>query len=489
MPGRIGRMPELVTLPATLRDAARPWAARSVRQRLAVVRGFRRALAAEAGAVARTIRRRPPADTIAAEILPLLDAARFLEREAEALLAPRRLGRRGRPAWLVGHDAVAERVPLGAVLVIAPSNYPILLGGIQAMQGLIAGNGVALKPGRGGADSAAALAALLARAGLPDGLLAVTDADDDTGRTLARLDFDRIVLTGSGATGRAVLAAAAPNLVPCTMELSGADPVFVLPGADLDLVARCLAYGLRLNGGATCIAPRLVLAHAADAAALETRLLDRIATIGPVEISRPSAQALACLVSDALARGARLHGAAPDPDADPPAMRPLVLAGAPADPGLLCRDIFAPWLALVAVDDMEQALSLTARLPLALGASVFGPREAATSLARRLDCGAVTVNDLIAPTADPRLGFGGTRHSGFGATRGPEGLLEMTRLRTVSTRARLAPRPHLAPTAPGDLRRMTALVTLLHGGGAARGRAIAAMLGSGRAASHLSDTD
>jgi aldehyde dehydrogenase (NAD+) len=176
---------------------------------------------------------RPPlADTLTAEILPLLEAARYLERRAEALLAPRRLGESGRPLWLAGTDQIVLREPWGAILILAPSNYPIMLPGIQALQALVAGNAVAWKPGRGGAPASRAIGALLVEAGLPPDLLDVTADDDETGRSLAASGFDRIVLTGSAATGRGVLAAAAANLTPCTMELSGADPVYVLPGAD-----------------------------------------------------------------------------------------------------------------------------------------------------------------------------------------------------------------------------------------------------------------
>ena len=129
---------------------------------------------------------------------------------------------------------------------------------------------------------------------------------------------------------------------------------------------------------------------------------------------------------------------------------------------LLQQDVFAPWLALVPVADMAEALAHDAACPFALGASVFGPAAEARALAARLRAGSVCINDLIVPTADPRLPFGGSARSGFGRTRGAEGLLEMTALRTVSERAGRF-RPHLAAATPLDAPRFAAMARLLHG--------------------------
>jgi acyl-CoA reductase-like NAD-dependent aldehyde dehydrogenase len=479
-------MHELVTIadPAgPLRAASIPWAALPIGRRLAVIARFRRTLARRAEEVAATLSDlRPIADTLAAEILPTLEAARFLEREAAGLLAPKRLGRAGRPLWLAGIDQLVTRAPYGALLILAPSNYPLMLPAIQALQALAAGNAVAWKPGRGGAAAARAIRDLLLESGLPPELIHIADEDDATGKSLAEAGFDRIVLTGSATTGRAVLAAAAATLTPCTVELSGADPVYVLPGARLELVADCLTYGLRLNGGATCIAPRRVFIRRHLAPALEALLQARIANIPSVPIPPRALEALRTMAEAALASGARPLG--PIPDQAAPTMRPLILTDCPHDPELLSRDIFAPWLAIVPIDDPEAALALETTSRYALGASIFGPTDAAIRLAARLPAGAVTINDLIVPTADPRLGFGGAHDSGFGTTRGPEGLLEMTRLRTVSIRRPRGFRPHLQPPLAQDAARMAGLIELLHAGADPR-RALRRLLGRNRPAGHI----
>jgi acyl-CoA reductase-like NAD-dependent aldehyde dehydrogenase len=454
------------------RAAQVTWSREPVRARLGVIGRARRLLAEAAEDFAVLLAgRRPPAETLVAEILPLLEAARFLIRAAPALLATRALGNRGRPAWLAGVSAEVRREPLGVVLVLAPSNYPLFLPGTQILQALAAGNAVCVKPARDGTRVLSALADTLARAGLPDGLIHLLGEDLETGRAAVAAGFDHIVLTGAAETGIDVLRTAAATLTPCTMELSGNDAVFVLPDADLALVAAALAYGLRLNGGATCIAPRRVFVPRGQAAVLERLLVARLAGAAPMPVGQGVAARLDGLLREAEAAGARLSGYPTDAG-----VPPIVVADPPAGAGLLREDLFAPVLAILTVADMTEALARAVECPYALGASIWGPEPAARALAERVNAGSVVVNDLIVPTADPRLAFGGRGRSGFGVTRGAEGLLGMTALKTVSVR-RGRFRPHLLPPGPrGDADRFGALIRLLHAGSASRFAAIISLM-------------
>ena len=347
------------------------------------------------------------------EVIPLADACRFLEREAARLLRPRRLGRRGRPLWLAGAEAEIRREPLGVVLILAPGNYPLFLPGVQLLQALVAGNAVLLKPAPGCTAPLATLSTLLEDAGLPSQLVQLLGEDVAGARAAIAQGVERVVLTGSAETGRAVLADLAPQLTPATLELSGNDAVFVLPGADLDLVADALAFGLRLNGGATCIAPRRVFVPQAQAAELERRLQAHLAGLPRVPVAASTMERLKPLLDEARHAGCRIMRT--PPPAGFPAMSPILVASATPELALLKADIFAPVLAIVPVRDCEEALRFDEMCPYALGASVFGPEEPARRLATRVRAGAVTINDLIVPTADPRLPFGGRAQSGYGA--------------------------------------------------------------------------
>jgi acyl-CoA reductase-like NAD-dependent aldehyde dehydrogenase len=435
------------------RAAALTWAEVPLAHRLAIVRRARHSMAAQARDVAASVAHRPIRDTLVAEVLPLLDAMRFLERRAAKLLAARRV-RGGRPLWLFGVRSTIHRQPLGAVLVIAPANYPLFLSGTQALQALVAGNSVCIKPAPGGSPPAHLLVRHLVQAGLAPDLLQVLAESE--GPAAAGAGFDRIVLTGAADTGIQVLRAAAPLLTPTAMELSGCDAVFVLPGADLALVARCLAYGMGLNGGATCIAPRRVFVSADAAQELESLLLPRVAKLPAAQIAAKTRASLDALLAQATALGARLYRPRPD--------GPVVLLGARPSMQLLKRDVFAPWLALLPVASMTEALRADRMCPYHLGASIFGPTRAAERFASQVDAGSICINDVIVPTADPRLSFGGSGGSGFGRTRGTEGLLEMTNSKVVSTR-RGPLRPHLAEAAALDEQRYLGMIRLLHASG------------------------
>lgn len=448
------------------------WTERDISKRLPIIRGLRHRIASDAEKFVEALATRPgrsAAESISAEILPLAEACRFLEREAAGLLAPKRLGRRGRPVWLFGVEAEVRREPVGTVLIVGPSNYPLLLPAVQAMQGLAAGNRVLVKPAPGCSAPMVLLGRWLDEAGLPPGLFRVLDESADAVAEAIEDGIDKLVLTGSAETGRVLAERLARHLVPSTMELSGNDAVFVLPGVEVEQVVRALAFGLRLNGSATCIAPRRVFVPHGMAADLEVALLRHVDTIPPAPVPLPTRRRLAILAQDAVAEGAR--ALADLPREDSPTMAPLILADAAPDMALLREEIFAPVLSLVPVRDMEQALEAAAASPYALGASVFGPETEAWELAGRIDAGTVTINDLIVPTADPRLPFGGRHASGWGVTRGAEGLLEMTQVKAVSVRkGRL--RPHFDPPRVGDEVLMLAALRLFHGGPGTRAGAL-----------------
>lgn len=349
------------------RVAQRTWAAEPLRSRLRFVRSLRGQIASNAELLLDcfpTQLSRTRSDSLTAEVIPLAEACRFLELNADRILAGRKLSKRGRPVWLNKLDVEVQREPFGIVLLIGPANYPLLLTGVQALQALVAGNAVVIKPGRGAGRLAQAFADLVIQAGLPSDLLTVLNEGISSVQDALDAGVDKIVLTGSVQSGKAVLRQAAERIIPVTAELSGSDPVFVQAGADLKRAAAAVHFGTDLNGGDTCIAPKRVYVHSSVADQFR-------ADLGPCDTP------------------------------------------------------------VVAVRDDDEALELAARSPYALGASVFGGEAAARKLASRINAGLVVINDMIVPTADPRVPFGGRAWSGFGTTRGAEGLLEMTTPKAV----------------------------------------------------------
>lgn len=375
---------------------------------------------------------RNAADTMCAEILPLLAAMKFLESEAETILAPRKLGRRGRPIWLMGVWSEVQRVPLGRVLVIAPSNYPLFLPGVQVLQALVAGNSVVWKPGRGGRTVATLCATVLREAGLPEGLLRVTDESVAAAEGAMASGVDKVFFTGSAASGKAVLRQLAETLTPCVAELSGCDAVFVLPSADLSRVVKALAFGMRLNGSATCMAPRRVILVGATAGRSEEFVGMLLRALDGIEgVSLPGAvrQELHLVVDDAWLQGAQVHGKVAAEQ-----QKPIVITDVTPEMLAARMDIFAPILAVLEARHTQDAITMNEACPYALTAAVFGDEREALGLGTKITAGTVIVNDLMVPAADPRTPFGGRRSSGFGTTQGAEGLLEMTAVKTIAVR-------------------------------------------------------
>ncbi len=373
---------------------------------------------------------RLPLEALSSEILPLLAAMRFLETSAEQVLRPRKLGRRGLPLWMLGVQSEVRRVALGKVLVIGPSNYPLFLPGVQAVQALAAGNAVIWKPGLGGRRVAETFAGIMQAAGLPKGLLQVTDESVAAAEQAIAEGLAKVFLTGSASSGRALLRQLAEPLTPCVIELSGCDAVIVLPGADLDRVVRALAFGMRLNGSCTCMAPRRLFyvgATQQQTSRLVEKLVSAFQAIAPVALPDTTRQRLSALLESAEADGARIHGELATGN-----VKPILVEHGSAAMTVAQEDIFAPVITLIAAADAEAVLAAEKLCPFGLTASLFGKEEECRTLADQLEVGSVFINDLIFPSADPRVPFSGRRLSGFGATQGAEGLLEMTAVKTVS---------------------------------------------------------
>lgn len=436
------------------RAAQTAWAETPLQDRLRILRKARGLVAASSRELASSIPLSQPsslsrnlADTLVAEVLPLEEASRFLENQASSLLRAKKLGRHGRPVWMRKLHSEIHRVPLGVVLLIAPSNYPLFLPGVQALQALVAGNAVLWKPAHGGQECAHALASILTSAGLPSDLLQVLDPSLDAGLAAMRAGVDKVFLTGHADTGRAVMQELASTLTPSVMELSGCDAVFILPGADLERVAQALSFGMRLNGSATCMAPRRVFATQSIIDDLLYRLLPKLDGQPLVELSPRTCILLDLMLKDAVRRGAvivkdgRVNARYPLN-----CVTPTVVALAQPGQAIMETDIFAPLLAFCAVPDQTSALAAHGQCSYALTAAVFGPPKDAAQFASRVRAGTVLINDLIVSTADPRVPFGGRGSSGFGVTRGAEGLLEMTAVKTILRQTSQSLRPYAQTT-------------------------------------------
>jgi aldehyde dehydrogenase (NAD+) len=440
------------------------WAGRPLSERLACLRRARLQLAEKPRRLASLVPRADQAETLAAEVLPLLDAMRYLEVSSRRVLRERRAGPRGRPQWLWGTAVWTRHEPVGVVLVIGPANYPLMLPGIQLLQALAAGNAVFVKPAPGCSACLEQLRQVLVESGVPSAVLQMCGESPAEAEAAISAGVDKVFLTGSAETGRVVLRRLSDCGTPAVMELSGCDAVHVLEGASEQLVSSCVAFGLAFNGSCTCMAPRRLFVREFQADSLIAGIGRELAVRGVAEqlLTGPSAERAAVAVRDALAAGAVLRLGRLDMTSGRCQLYgPVILDHVRPELEAARMDVFVPVLSVLRTADEDAAVRLSAECPYALSAAVFGRALACRRYARRLDAGCVVINDMIVPTADPRVAFGGRHRSGFGVTRGAAGLLEMTQLKTV-VRGRGFFRPHLDRPTPADAEVLEHLIGLEH---------------------------
>jgi aldehyde dehydrogenase (NAD+) len=435
---------------AAARVAGGAWAGRSHAARAAVLRSTARELGAAGWLVEAMARAsgRPVPEVWSAELLPTLDALRWLAGSGQAALRPRRLSRSGLQWYFRGARHELRWDPLGVVGIVSPGNSLLFLPVSQIGAALLSGNAVLWKPAPAGTATALAILALLTRAGLPAGVLQIVPGDSNAARAIVQAGVDKLFFTGGAAAGLALYRLQAAAGRPAVLELSGPHAAVVLADAPLGDTARGLVWGKLANDGRNCLSVQLVLVERALADALIAALAEVLGAVAPPArvTGRSEARRLRALVTDAVARGAHVAYAGRDSGL------PAILAHVTPGMRVVDEEVRGPILAVAVVGGAEEALSWINRSPARLSASVWtADLGRARRLAARLDVGQVWINDALHPAAQPAVPLAGRGQSGFGASRGLAGLHEMVQPKVVSVMPRRAPRVHYRPPHPATL--------------------------------------
>ncbi|MFI2228641.1 aldehyde dehydrogenase family protein [Nocardia testacea] len=333
---------------------------------------------------------------------------------------------------------------LGVVAAIGPWNWPLMIGIWQIAPALRMGNTVVVKPSEYTPLSVLALVDILNGVLPADVLVPVTSGDRAVGaRLAAHPDIDKVMFTGSTATGRKIVEASGANLARLTLELGGNDAGIVLPDADPAAIAEGLFWGAFINTGQTCAALKRLYVHESiydevlDAlAAVAERMpmgygLDEGTVLGPLQ--NPAQFAIVQrLVEDAKARGGRVVvGGEPAPELGANFFRTTIIADLADGVPLVDEEQFGPALPVIRYTDIEEAVAAANRLDVGLGASVWSTdRAAARAVAARLRAGTVWIN--AHGTLHPKVPFGGVKSSGYGLEFGAEGLKAVAEPRVVN---------------------------------------------------------
>jgi succinate-semialdehyde dehydrogenase/glutarate-semialdehyde dehydrogenase len=429
------------------RSAQPQWSELGIRRRIDVLRNFQRLLLEKKSQVAQLITReagKPYAEAVSTEILVVLDSARFYIDHAFRLLSDEPVSH-GNLAMKTKTGRIL-REPHGVIGIISPWNYPFSIPATEGLAALVAGNAVVLKPSEFTSLAALELRDLLDRSGVPEDVFIVVTGDGAAGAALLNSELDKLIFTGSVATGKRIAQAAAVRLLPVTLELGGKDPMLVLEDADLDVASSGAVWGAFMNAGQACLSVERCYVHrslyepfiaACGRKARQLRVgngMDTQTDVGPM-IHQRQLQAVEQQIEDAIERGARvLNGGTRLPELGPNFFAPTVLADVTHDMRIMHEETFGPVLPIMAFDTEDEAVQLANDSEYGLAASVWTrDRACGEALARRIAAGTVMVNDAVSCFGISEAPHGGLKSSGIGRTHSRFGLEEMVRIKYVAS--------------------------------------------------------
>jgi acyl-CoA reductase-like NAD-dependent aldehyde dehydrogenase len=424
----------LETAVAAARRAFPAWAALPIEERAARVIALAEGLEARASEFASLLTREQgkPIDQAMYEIMGSVFTLRAF---ADMRMEPKVLRESN------GNSVIEHRTPLGVVGAITPWNFPLILLMNKLGPALITGNCVIAKPAPT-TPLTTLLFGELSKDILPAGVFNILCDQNELGPLLTRHpDIDKIAFTGSTATGKKVMAAAADSVKRVTLELGGNDAAIVLDDVDLLLVARKVYQGAMANAGQICVAIKRAyvpstmydefcaeLARLADEAVVDDGAKQG-ATIGPIQ-NRMQFEKVKALLETARADGTILSGGEA---LDRPGyfIPPTIVRDLDDDAPLVWEEQFGPVLPVLKYDDIDDVVARANHSEYGLGGTVWGrDLVRATEVAKRLDTGTVWVNQHLA--IDANIPFRGSKHSGVGAELGEAGLFEYTQAHVIN---------------------------------------------------------
>ena len=340
-----------------------------------------------------------------------------------------------------GNTVIEHRTPLGVVVAITPWNFPVILLMNKLGPALVTGNTMVAKPAPT-TPLTSLLFGEICQQVLPAGVVNIVCDQNDLGAKLTtHRDVAKVTFTGSTATGKKVMAAAAEGVRRVTLELGGNDAAIVMDDVDPKQAARKVYGGAMANAGQICVAIKraYVPEPMYDAFCEELARLAREAvvddgskqgtTIGPIQ-NKAQYDKVVALIEDAKARGTVLAGGEP---LDRPGYfsPPTIVRDLDDDAPLVREEQFGPVLPVLAYTDIEDVIARANRSEYGLGGTVWGKDVGrATDVAMRIDSGTVWVNQHLA--IDPSIPFRGSKQSGLGGELGEAGLHEYTQAHIVN---------------------------------------------------------
>lgn len=392
-------------------------------------------------------------ETLLAEVVPVITGIDHVLRHLSGWMRPQRRSIDLRSFFGARNSVVPQ--PLGVVGVIVPWNFPLNLSFVPLTYILAAGNRAMIKM----SENSPRLGQLLAErmpAYLPHEKVRFFPETGGLGPAFSALPFDHLLFTGSGQTGRAVMASAARNLVPVTLELGGKSPAIVCEDFALQTAVERIMVVKCMNAGQICTTVDHVFVpedsitafveHARSFVLKAYRELDSVDYTSIID--QKSYDRLVAALDEAAAAGARLVPLLPGAPFDPVNRRiaPHIVLDAPAEGALMQREIFGPILPVIGYRSLEQVITRVNQGPRPLAVYPFTHDGGLLkSILERVMSGGVSVNDALFHVAQHDLPFGGVGESGMGHYHGREGFETFSKLRPIFHQARFSSLKMLAP--------------------------------------------
>ena len=425
------------------REAASLWSKTSFAERRRLVEIVCRIVTDEMDEIARLISAetgKPVGEATSMEIAPVIDLMNHFARNAAKSLRPRRISI-GLYA-LLGRRSKVIYKPWGVVGIIPAWNYPFSIPLGEAAMALMAGNTVVIKPAESTSLTGLKIGEIFAKAGFPKDVVTIVTGAGETGAALVAAPPDKIMFTGSVATGKRIAATAAVNLTSTVLELGGKDPMIVFADANLVLAAKAAVWGAFCNAGQSCSSVERLYVESSAADELtrliveETRQLkqgigtDEDVSVGAMSSER-QIQVVEDHVEDFRRAGAKIETGGRRKD-DTLFYEPTVISGATNEMRGMRDETFGPTLPIATFENETQAVDLANDSEFGLTASVWSrDRQKARRVAAKIDAGTVTINEVLYTHGIGQTPWGGFKNSGRGRTHGVEGLMELVQMQHI----------------------------------------------------------
>ena len=384
-------------------------------------------------------------DSLVADILPCVMQINYSLKRLKGWMRPARR----HPGLLLAPARVEVHYqPLGVVGIMVPWNFPVMLSLGPLIGAIAAGNRAMIKLSEFTPHTNAALRTLL-EAVFDDDEVVLIEGDAGLAAAFSTLPFDHLLFTGSTAVGRQVMAAAAPQLTPLTLELGGKSPCLIAPDMPLALAVERMIFGKSLNAGQICVAPDYVLLPRGQEQAFIEAYQAHFRRLYPKGLDSPDYgsiingaqyERLTAWLAEAKQAGAEVHPcASPARDDGTRRLVPHLLTEVPGHCQLMQQEIFGPLLPLVPYDSIDEALAYIAARPRPLACYLMSLDPALQSrLIRETHAGGMAINECLFQVAADDAPFGGIGPSGMGHYHGHEGFLTFSKAKTVLRRGRFS---------------------------------------------------